>query len=98
MWERVEERLGWEATCDLVPLGFFEIPYYSTGTQSIAISIEQHGQKNNITTIIGGGDIVSAIDSLNPDMKFTHISTGGGSSLELLSGRDLPALKEMNIL
>ena len=80
------------------PLGFFEIPYFSTGTQSIAISIEQHGQKNNITTIIGGGDTVSAIDSFNSDMKFTHISTGGGSSLELLSGKKLPALKEIDIL
>ena len=77
------------------PLGLFEIPYYSTGTQSIATSIEEHGERSGATTIIGGGDTVSAINSLNSDMKFTHISTGGGSSLELLSGKDLPALREM---
>ena len=80
------------------PLGLFEIPYYSTGTQSIATSIEQHGKKNDVTTIVGGGDTVSAIDDLNPDMKFTHISTGGGSTLKLLSGENLPALKEVKMI
>ena len=80
------------------PLGLFEVPHYSTGTQSIATSIQRHGEKNNATTIIGGGDTVSAINNLNSNMKFTHISTGGGSSLELLSGRALPALKEVKTL
>ena len=80
------------------PLGLFEVPYYSTGTQSIATSIEEHGKKSGATTIIGGGDTVSAINSFNSNMKFTHISTGGGASLELLSGKDLPALKEIRII
>ena len=77
------------------PMGMFELPHYSTGTQAIAQLIEDHGKNTNSTTIIGGGDTVTAIENLNPNMEFTHISTGGGSSLELLSGKDLPALKEI---
>ena len=76
-------------------MGMFEHPHYSTGTQAIAQLIEDHGKNTNSTTIIGGGDTVTAIENLNPNMEFTHISTGGGSSLELLSGKDLPALKEI---
>ena len=78
-------------------MGMFEIPNYSTGTQAMARSIEDHGLNENITTIIGGGDTVTAIENLNPNMKFTHVSTGGGSSLELLSGKTLPAFKEVKI-
>tara|TARA_B100001989_G_C24524685_1_gene457940 strand:- start:349 stop:1539 length:1191 start_codon:yes stop_codon:yes gene_type:complete len=77
------------------PLGLFEIPYYSTGTQSIATSLQEHGIKNNVITIIGGGDTVSAIHSLNTEINFSHISTGGGASLELLSGKKLTALKDI---
>ena len=77
------------------PLGLFEIPYYSTGTQSIATSLQEHGIKNNVVTIIGGGDTVSAIHSLNTEINFSHISTGGGASLELLSGKKLTALKDI---
>ena len=77
------------------PLGLFEIPYYSTGTQSIATSLQEHGIKNNAVIIIGGGDTVSAIHSLNTEINFSHISTGGGASLELLSGKKLTALKDI---
>lgn len=77
------------------PMGMFEVPNYSTGTQALARSIEEHGNNQGATTIIGGGDTVTAIENLNPNMDFTHISTGGGSSLELLSGKLLPALKEV---
>jgi len=77
------------------PLGLFEIPYYSTGTQSIARSLQERGAEKDIVTIIGGGDTVSAVHSLNPNINFSHISTGGGSSLELLSGKELKALKDI---
>ena len=77
------------------PLGLFEIPYYSTGTQSIARSLQERGAVKDIVTIIGGGDTVSAVHSLNPNINFSHISTGGGSSLELLSGKELEALKDI---
>ena len=77
------------------PLGLFEIPYYCTGTQSIARSLQERGAEKDIVTIIGGGDTVSAVHSLNPNINFSHISTGGGSSLELLSGKELEALKDI---
>ena len=77
------------------PLGLFEIPYYSTGTQSIAKSLQERSLEEGVVTIIGGGDTVSAVHSLNQDIHFSHISTGGGSSLELLSGKELKALKDI---
>ena len=77
------------------PLGLFEIPYYSTGTQSIATSLQERGLQKGVVTIIGGGDTVSAVHNLKSDIHFTHISTGGGSSLELLSGKQLKALQDI---
>ena len=73
------------------PVGLFENPYFSTGTQSIASSLAEI-QNNGATVIIGGGDTVTAIDSFNTNLKYSHVSTGGGSALELLSGKELPAL------
>lgn len=73
------------------PLGLFENPYFSTGTQSIASSVSS----SEAVSVIGGGDTVSAIETFNSKLNFTHISTGGGSTLELLSGLELPALQGM---
>ena len=75
------------------PLGLFENPYFSTGTQSIASSISSSGA----VSVIGGGDTVSAIETISSQLNFTHISTGGGSTLELLSGNTLPALDQMEL-
>jgi len=77
------------------PMGFFENPYFSTGTQTIATSLQDLSENREAITIIGGGDTVTAIDHFNKNLKFTHVSTGGGSSLEMLSGKDLPALKSL---
>ena len=77
------------------PMGLFENIYFSTGTQAIASSLQIVSESKQAITIIGGGDTVRAIDDFNKDMKFTHISTGGGSSLEMLSGNKLPALESL---
>ena len=77
------------------PVGLFENTYFSTGTQSIASSLQGVYESKQAITIIGGGDTVRAIDDFNKDIKFTHISTGGGSSLEMLSGKKLPALESL---
>ena len=77
------------------PMGFFENSYFSTGTQAIASSLQDLSETSKAITIIGGGDTVTAINNFNPNLKFSHISTGGGSSLEMLSGKDLPALKSL---
>jgi len=74
------------------PLGLFENPYFSTGTQAIANSLINTKNNHNAVVVIGGGDTVTAIDSFNSELDYSHISTGGGSALELLSGKKLPAL------
>jgi 3-phosphoglycerate kinase len=71
------------------PMGLFEQKPYDKGTNAIAKCLA----KSNARTIIGGGDSVSAIEKMGLARKMTHISTGGGASLELLEGKTLPAVK-----
>ena len=71
------------------PLGAFEYFNFATGTQSISSKIRKVSSNENITSIIGGGDTVSAIESSGTLDGFTHISTGGGASLRLLSNQVL---------
>ncbi len=70
------------------PLGVFENPLYANGTKEISSSFN----KNNQTIIVGGGDTASAVINLGYKDLVTHISTGGGASLELLEGKDLPGI------
>jgi phosphoglycerate kinase len=77
------------------PLGVYEISNYAVGTQFIAKSILKFTEAGT-TSIIGGGDTSAAISALNFNNGFTHISTGGGASLELLSGNYLPAFKALD--
>tara|TARA_Y100001960_G_scaffold238457_1_gene251452 strand:+ start:1 stop:1176 length:1176 start_codon:yes stop_codon:yes gene_type:complete len=77
------------------PLGVSENPYFGTGTQQICRIIEELTSKG-VTSVLGGGDTASAARRFSHDNGFTHISTGGGASLELLSGRELPAIKALN--
>tara|TARA_Y100001968_G_C19393878_1_gene737122 strand:- start:304 stop:1488 length:1185 start_codon:yes stop_codon:yes gene_type:complete len=74
------------------PLGVSENPYFGTGTQQICRIIEELSN-NGVISILGGGDTASAARKFSQNRKFSHISTGGGASLELLSGKELPALK-----
>ena len=77
------------------PLGVAEVKRYSNGTKTIADFIGSL-HDDHVTTIIGGGDTSSAVKRLSPNSVFSHVSTGGGSSLELLSGNELPAFKAIN--
>lgn len=74
------------------PMGVFEMPAFSKGTYALADAMA----KVNGTTIIGGGDSAAAVEQLGFANKMTHISTGGGASLEFLEGKVLPGIDVIN--
>ena len=71
------------------PMGVFEMPAFAVGTNAIAAAVAHNEEA---TTIVGGGDSVSAIHKSGFAEKITHISTGGGASLEYLEGKTLPGV------
>jgi phosphoglycerate kinase len=73
------------------PLGVFEIPSFAHGTNQIARTLADRADAG-AAVIVGGGDSVAAIQQQGLAEKMTHISTGGGASLEFLEGRELPGL------
>lgn len=77
------------------PMGVFEIEKFAAGTEGIARSLAGLTQTGT-TTIIGGGDSVAAVEQLNLGEQMSHISTGGGASLELLEGKELPGVAALD--
>jgi 3-phosphoglycerate kinase len=74
------------------PVGVFEIPDFATGTKELAEALASSSAK----TIIGGGDLVTAVKHFGLAAKMTFISTGGGASLELLEGKELPGVAALS--
>ncbi|KGG13176.1 MULTISPECIES: phosphoglycerate kinase [Prochlorococcus] len=77
------------------PMGVFEFDKFANGTNSIASTLAELGERG-CCTIIGGGDSVAAVEKAGLAAKMSHISTGGGASLELLEGKVLPGVSALD--
>lgn len=78
------------------PMGMFEKPPFDRGTRAVAQAVVEASEKSDATSIIGGGDSVAAIQETGLADKITHISTGGGATLELLAGDTLPGVAALS--
>jgi len=78
------------------PVGVFEFDKFSAGTQSTAIALAKVSKQSDVITVIAGGDTVSAAYKFGVADKVSHVSTGGGASLELLEGKILPGIAALS--
>ncbi len=77
------------------PMGVFEKPAYATGTRSVAEAVGNATAKGGVS-VIGGGDSAAAVEQMGLEDRMTHISTGGGASLEYLEGRAMPPIEVLD--
>jgi 3-phosphoglycerate kinase len=75
------------------PMGLFEVPKFADGTRDVA---EGMAANREATTVVGGGDSAAAAQQMGLADKLSHVSTGGGASLEFLEGKELPGIKALD--
>ena len=78
------------------PAGYFENPNFANGSIKIAKKIIENNKENKIFSVVGGGDTVSLLNSLNIVSNFNFVSTAGGAFLEYLEGKKLPGIIALN--
>ena len=77
------------------PMGVFEMENFADGTNTVAQALADATAENDAITIIGGGDSAAAIKKAGLSDKVSHVSTGGGASLEYLEGKELPGVASL---
>lgn len=77
------------------PVGLFEMPPYDQGSRTLAVALAENYPRT--VSIIAGGDTVAAVNTAGVGNKISHLSTGGGATLEFLEGRELPGIKALEV-
>ena len=77
-------------------MGVFEKKQFSYGTEKLGKTLSKLASEN-VKVVVGGGDTAAALELFGLNRNMTHVSTGGGASLELLSGNPLPAIQSLEI-
>jgi len=77
------------------PMGVFELKPFESGTLSVATTLAEATDKGTIS-VVGGGDSVAAVNQMKLGPRMSHVSTGGGASLELLEGKVLPGVAALD--
>jgi phosphoglycerate kinase len=74
-------------------MGVFEWPLFAAGTKAICSAVADATQRNGAISIVGGGDSAAAVEQFKMADRFSHVSTGGGASLEMLEGKKFESVE-----